>query len=270
MEKYQPITLQFDGVDNARELGGIPAEDGRHVKKGMFYRTGFLRFASPSDISFFSDTVHLNQVFDLRTEGEVKRAPDCEIPGCKNVFLPTIDPEAEKETGEALKQAYKNLPEFIVSNPFEPDLKTAAKDMYPNFLLSPYTQLQYASFLENILYSEGPVLWHCSQGKDRTGLGAIFLLASLGVSREYYMADFAESNVYYQDLVDVVSATIEQKGAGEDELDMVQAFIGVSVKNMNEALDMIDREWGSLHNYINTCLMFSDEEMDKLRQKYLE
>jgi len=270
MMEYETISLQLDGIDNARELGGIPTEDGHRVKKGMFYRTGFLRFASPEDIRFFSETVHLKQIFDLRTEGEVKRAPDCEIPGCKNVFLPTIDPEAEKNTGEALKQAYKNLPEFIITNPFEPELKRAAKNMYSDFLLSPFTQLQYASFLDFILYSDGPVLWHCSQGKDRTGLAAIFLLASLGVSRDIFMADFAESNTYYQDLVDVVSATIAAKGAGQDEFDMTQAFIGVSVKNMNEALDMIDSKWGSLHNYINTCLMFSDEEMSKLREKYLE
>jgi len=47
-----------------------------------------------------------------------------------------------------------------------------------------------------------PLLFHCSAGRDRTGVGAAMLLEVLGVERERIVADFLESNATFpQDLL---------------------------------------------------------------------
>jgi hypothetical protein len=42
-----------------------------------------------------------------------------------------------------------------------------------------------------------PLVFHCSAGRDRTGVGALMLLELLGVSRELIVADFLESNAAF-------------------------------------------------------------------------
>ena len=80
-----------------------------------------------------------------------------------------------------------------------------AANMYPSLIRSEYSQLQYATFLRLIVESpeDGGILWHCFQGKDRTGWGAAYLLFALGVDREAIIADFDLSNAAYRTLVEM-------------------------------------------------------------------
>ena len=114
------------------------------------------------------------------------------------------------------------------------------------------------------------MLWHCSQGKDRTGIGAAFILGALGADRETIVADFDRSNDSYRPLVDRFCAEIDALGGGEEQKDVVRAFMGVSTRNFCRTLDLIDAQWGSLGNYIATCLGLTEDDCRVLRERYLE
>lgn len=62
----------MDNVFNFRDLGGIPAADGRKVKSGLFFRSGLLDFANDNDIAFLK-TLGLLEVFDYRDRDEVDK-----------------------------------------------------------------------------------------------------------------------------------------------------------------------------------------------------
>ena len=47
-----------------------------------------------------------------------------------------------------------------------------------------------------------PVLFHCSCGKDRTGIGAMLILLALGVSRADALADYMLTNVYRREIIE--------------------------------------------------------------------
>ena len=146
-----------------------------------------------------------------------------------------------------------------------------AADMYPSLIRSEYSQLQYAAFLRLIVETpEGGVLWHCFQGKDRTGWGAAFVLSALGVDRETIIADFDRSNDAYRELVARLNSDIIARGGGEPEMDVVQAFMGVSTKNFRRTLDLIDREFGGMMAYLQNQLLLSPEDIHLLRKRYLE
>ena len=145
-----------------------------------------------------------------------------------------------------------------------------AADMYPSLIRSEYSQLQYAAFLRLIIETpEGAVLWHCFQGKDRTGWGAAFILSALGVDRETIIADFDRSNDAYRELVARLNRDIIARGGGEAEMDVVQAFMGVSTKNFHRTLDLIDREFGGILSYLQNQLFLSEEDIQLLRKRYL-
>ncbi len=264
--------IGLQGVANARDLGGYVMQDGRRIREGLLLRSGNLMRATEEDKRRLHEEFHLRRIFDFRTYGEVYREPDCVIPGCSNTLLPTIDPEVEKKSGEAMpKEVFLNLEAFLLRAANSLHMKRFARNMYTDFVYSEYTQLQYAAFLSGVLSTrDGAVLWHCSQGKDRTGLGAAFLLSCLGASRETIIEDFDRSNDFYRKIVERISAQAHAQGWGQEEDDVIQAFIGVHTGNFIRTLDSIDRDFGSLHDYIVNQLLFSDAEQAQLRERYLE
>lgn len=269
---YDTQRVSMEGVVNARELGGYVLPDGSRIRRGLLFRGGSLFKTPDEECARIADAYHLAYVFDLRTEGEVKHAPDKPIPGCTNVWLPTIDPETEKLGNATLpKEAYSNLVPFLIRYACEPKVQDVARRMYTDMVVNEYTQLQYAAFLQMIAgLDEGAVFWHCSQGKDRTGLGAAFLLAALGADRELILQDFLISNEYYYNEVEDVKQIIVEKGYGDAEQAVIQTFIGVNVEYFIHALDLIDKEYGSLDDYVRNQLMLSDEDRIRLRARLLE
>jgi protein-tyrosine phosphatase len=149
--------------------------------------------------------------------------------------------------------------------------KEKARQLYPSLILSEFSQLQYASFLNLILETEeGAVLWHCSQGKDRTGIGAALILGALGADKETIIEDFAHSNDIYRPVVEKFIAEVEAAGGGEEEKEVVRAFMGVSVRNFRHALDIIDANWGSIPQYLDEQMGIDENDLKTLRDRYLQ
>lgn len=263
--------MEFEAIVNARDLGGLPA-GGKTVRSGLLLRTAHLHDATDRDIQVLRDRFCLRKVFDFRTMTEAAFQPDREIPGAEHVFLPTLDIEAERRSGEAVPaETWTDLPSHIVRLAFTPLFQKKARELYPSLITSEFSQLQYAAFLNMILETpDGAVLWHCSQGKDRTGIGAALILGALGADRETIVADFDHSNINYRPLVERFCAEVEARGGGEEEKDVIRAFMGVSTRNFSRTLDLIDREWGSLEAYLLGPIGLTADDLAVLRGRYLE
>ncbi len=266
------MDIIFDNIINARDLGGMTGHEGRKVRSGLLLRTAHLHDATDEDISRLQNEFHLRRVFDFRSLSEAEFLPDREVPGATHHLLPTIDLSAERMTEQPIPQeAFLDLERHIVNYSFYPEVQQMASDMYPSLIHSEYSQLQYAAFLRLIVETpEGAVLWHCFQGKDRTGWGAAFILAALGVDRDTIIADFDRSNDAYRNQVERLNQDIVSRGGGEAEMDVVQAFMGVSTKNFRNTLDLIDREFGGMTSYLRNQLLLSKEDIHSLRKRYLE
>lgn len=264
--------ISFDNIVNARDLGGMVGVGGREIRPHRLLRTAHLHDASPADLRRLHDEYNLARVFDFRSLGEAEALPDQEVEGATHHLLPTIDLSAEKLTEQPIPQeAFLDLERHIVNFSFYPEVQAMAANMYPSLIRSEYSQLQYATFLRLIVESpeDGGMLWHCFQGKDRTGWGAAYLLFALGVDREAVIADFDLSNEAYRELVDNLNAEIISKGGGEQEMEVVQAFMGVSTSNFIRTLDLIDRDFGGMIAYLNNELMLSNDDIHILRRRFL-
>ena len=264
--------IAFEHIVNARELGGYLMPDGRRVKRGLLLRGGRLRRATDEDIRKLSEEFGVCKVFDFRTDEERRNAPDREVPGAENIWLPTLDVDTDRMLGSDLPhEAYRDLPSFLISQADNAAVLTASRNLYPDLVLNEYSQLQYSAFLQMLSASVGAVFWHCSQGKDRTGMGAAYVLAALGASRELIIRDFDISNEFYAAEVSEALARAEDEGRLCPALrETVQAFIGVSTANFVKTLDMIDEKFGSFEEYLSGALLFDRDDMQRLRDKYLE
>ena len=267
------MNILFDNIDNARDLGGIPGVGGRTIRPHRLLRTAHLHNASDADIERLKTEYNLCRIFDFRSMGEFQAVPDREIDGVQHHLLPTIDMRAEQQTGKPIPdEAFLELDRHIVNYSFYPEVQKMAANMYHSLICSEFSQLQYAAFLRLIIEApeDGGILWHCAQGKDRTGWGAAFLMFALGVDRETVIADFDESNIAYRPIVNKLNADIVARGGGEAEMAVIQAFMGVSTPNFISTLDLIDREFGGMTEYLHTILCLTHDDIQLLRRRFLE
>ena len=266
-------TVAFEGIENARELGGLEMQDGRTIRAGKLVRSAELSKATDADVALLKKRFGLTDVFDFRFEAERSKAMDREIEGVKNTWLSTLPEKfvAAFASGRADTTVVQsqNLMETLSEYAFNPKAQEMAQKLYPAIVMDTTSQKRYGEFLRGVLSSKGGALWHCSQGKDRCGWGSAFVLAALGASRETIVEDFALSNVSYAAAVEALSAKIVEKGGGEAELSFIRAMIGVSVENFESTLDLIDSRYGSLQTYLEEALGFSAEEQESLKRKYL-
>ena len=270
----QDRTIPFEGIENARELGGLVMQDGRSIRLGTLVRSGNLSKASDKDVAILKDRFRLKDVYDFRFEAEAAAAPDREMEGVRNTLLSTlpqvfIDGFSAGRADTAQIQASGFL-ERLAQYAFDPRAQEMGRRLYPAIVMDPVSQQRYGAFFRGVLEADGGVLWHCSQGKDRCGWGAAFVLAALGASRETIVEDFDFSNVSYATQVEAISQKVIEMGGGEEELAFIRAMVGVSKENFESTLDFIDSEFGSLSAYLEKALGFSAQDQAKLRSKLLK
>ena len=253
-------------IANVRDLGGIRVKGGT-VREGLLLRGGSLSSASDEDIELLSERYHVRRIFDFRTSIERRYAPDREVKGAQNIWLPAFDESSSQFLSRNLPQeAYRDLGNFLVKNASRAEVQEIASKLYLNMVENDFTLVQYAGFLQNILACEGgAVYWHCSQGKDRTGLGAAFLLAALGADRDAIMDDFCLSKVFYEEELNHFLSFVST----DEEKAVLQTFISVNDVYFSQALDYMEKFYGSVQEMLQGPLCLSEEDLEKLRDYYL-
>ena len=268
------MPLLFDAIENARDLGGLKTRDGRTVRHGLLLRCGNLSRATDADIEKLRRDFRLSDIVDFRFDAEAAKDPDREIPGVRRTQLSTLSQklidgfsqgrvDGEQPTNEEFAAS-------LVHHAQDPRAQELARQLYPVIIMDPRSQRYYGEFLRVVLAAKGGVLWHCSQGKDRAGLGAAFLLGALGADRKTIVDDFDKSTAYFASPIAMLSAKVREMGGTQAALDFIQAMVGVSKKNFERGLDLIDEKYRSLDDYIANQLGLTPEERQRLRDKYLQ
>lgn len=270
---YAQQFIPVEGIVNARDLGGYQVPGGLSVNTAKLIRAAHLAEATDADIAYL-DSLPVALVVDFRTDMEMKGKADRDIPGAKYVHLP-IDVSgssritAEEKNSLAGGQKF-DVRDIVVYAAFNEKAQALVEAMYPTLFFNPDCQRQFASFFRLVLETEnGAIVYHCSQGKDRTGVASALLLAALGADRETIVADFDATNRVYENDVKEYSQRVIAKGGTEKELAVVKAFLGCNTENFIKALDAAREEYGSLENYLKGPIGLSDADFKTLRDRYL-
>ena len=270
-------SILLNGVGNARELGGYKAEDGRTVRHGLLLRTAKLSGATQEDIERLISEYHLALVVDFRMDNEIEKNPDPEIGGARNLNLQIIDegnPLPEEMTAEA-DALIAEKGELSKVDMLRLAIKygTFSDQMYVEFLSSDKGKAGYRQLFEELLaLPDGQaVLFHCSEGKDRTGCAAMLILYALGVDEETIMEDFLLTNVYNAALIEEDRRLLEAEGISGEEMETYLPMMDqVNPAFMAAAIALMTESCGSPLNYITQELGVTEDEIAALRDKYLE
>lgn len=268
-------SLDLSGVCNARELGGYRSADGRTVRHGVLLRTAALSGATDSDLQKLREKYHLAVVADFRMDSEVERAPDPDLDGVRNLRLPIMDAELLSERTDRMRDllAKSEDPTDRMAQLFAAvDAGIVSDQMYVEFLAGAQGKTGYRQLFEELLIlPEGQsLLFHCTQGKDRTGVAAMLILSALDVDEETILKDYLLTNEYNAALIAGERQMLAGRGVPEDRMDdYLMAMDQVSVKTMTNALDWLRENYGSVNGYLEQELGVGEAERTILKDKFL-
>lgn len=145
--------------------------------------------------------------------------------------------------------------------------------VYASMIQDPHSRDQYRRFLElTAAHETGAVLWHCSAGKDRVGVGTALLLLALGVPEETIMEDYLATNAYTEKnrrriLASVFSDATQKERYREDHF---KAMLMVDRAYLQGAFDAMAQLSGSPQDFVLEGLGLSARTVQTLRENYLE
>lgn len=264
--------LPVGSIVNARDLGGYPTANGMIVRSGLLLRSASLAEVSEKDLAYLAG-ISIGTMVDFRMDFELRGKEDKIIPGAQYVRLPINSSGmdiADEDARELSRHKSFDVRKFIMIAAFNKRAQRIAREMYPTMVTDTGCQEQFAQFLQLVVHADSAILFHCTQGKDRTGLASAYILSALGVDRETIIKDFDATNAIYAKDVKRISRRIRFLGGKDKELETVKAFIGANTENFINALDLIDSEYGSMSNYLQGPLGLSEEDIRLMKEHYLQ
>ncbi|TPR42670.1 tyrosine-protein phosphatase [Apilactobacillus micheneri] len=246
---------------NFRELGGYLTKDGRTIKWNKLIRSGELSELSKADQEYLTD-YGVKYDVDLRSDLERKNAAD------KNLAKTSFIPNPIFNTGHD-----KTDEEYAKQYSINPNLGT--KNMilsYQSMVTEESAKKAFRKLFDTLLKNDqdnSSVLFHCAQGKDRTGLSAAFILFALGVSENNIRQDYLISKEQMKPYVQLKINEYSKYGMNDILKNNLSNLYSVDEKYFDAAMNTIKKEYGNVDNFLHEFIGLSDREITKLRDIYL-
>ena len=182
---------------NLRDLGDVGGVALQRVPKGLFLRSGKLSIFTPDECRDFCRKHRIQCVIDLRTPVEAAEYPDPLPDGVQYLQIPLLKDAAvgiTRETGSDPMTIIRNLrkhPEKLKE--MVPDFKA----LYTTVVTDEYSRSQLDKAVKTLRENAEKgicTLFHCTAGKDRTGIVSMALLKSYGVGDEAIVKDYLRIN----------------------------------------------------------------------------
>ena len=258
--------LPLQGTPNFRDLGGYKTADGKFVRWGLLYRSGVLTQLTGQDFAYLTP-LGIRVVCDFRTDEENKISPETWIPDAQveHLHLP-IGADANNKTVMASWNA------FLATNPGPQAIKQHLIEAYSGFAFT--NAPEYAKVFVQLKQDRLPLLYHCTGGKDRTGIFSALLLLTLGVPEKTVLQDYALTNVYLTQGLSKEAAHQMLVSSGNQAMaklspDQSKILMAADPDYLRSTLQAIDTKYGSFDNYRRDALGVSDQDVELLKAHLL-
>lgn len=243
-------------LTNFRDIGGYRTDDHKKVKKGLIYRSGEITDLSKEDHQAFEDTYGIKTIFDFRSESEIEERPNQLFEGVTTIHIDILKGLAGKSTSqEDLMNGKADADEYMTS-------------IYREFIHTPSAREAYKEFLEDVAVLNGPFIFHCFAGKDRTGFGAALILSILGVSKLDIYHDYLLTNDLRKKANDKMMEQLVKQGMDRTQVAEFRKMMEVKAEYLDASFSEMEKEYGTLENYLIKGLGLTQETIKTIREKY--
>jgi protein-tyrosine phosphatase len=240
--------VALGGAINFRDLGGYNTTDYRRTSLGRVYRAGDISKLTDADMEELKRR-KIYTVVDFRGDEEAAAAPDRLLPGADYLSLPA---------------GSGNLAEFFKNHTSGMDVMVA---FYSD--ISVFKE-KYRPFFRKLLMlpDTSAIVFHCSAGKDRTGIAAALLLYALDIPMETIMADYAATNYYRRNENEkMINWLVNEKGIDHK---MAVEIVDANPLYLESAFNAIKRQHGSVDLFLYRELGINEAAKLRLREQFLQ
>lgn len=265
--------IDFEKLNNTRDLGGLITKSGKKIRKGRLFRSGILHKASESDVGKLKSLTEL--IIDFRSSKELIERPDPSIESVTYAHLPIIREltegiTREKEASVSVTKKYAESPEGA---------RQYMINIYKNFVIDEFPLSNYSKFIDLLLEDrEKAILWHCTAGKDRAGFGAVIIEEILGVDRDSIFEDYLYTNECLKDEIKIITLNLMYKN-NIDSQDInktllfqksIDCIFGAKEEYLLGLYEKIQEVYKDFNGFLKDGLKISEAKQERLRELYLE
>ncbi len=251
---FYPRHIAMAGTPNFRDVGGLPTANGKTVKWNKVYRCGDMGMLSDNDLSLIQ-ALRIKTVVDFRNDTEIAQSADKYPEGesiqrihanigstgndasMNQLFSVILDPNANAESAhEVMRQLYVNFARSM------PDFKPLFDEFFK---------------------ADQPLLFHCTAGKDRTGVASALFLYALGVDETTIIEEFYLSNRYTRNI------EIDHPMLSKANMEVLDVIMGVHPEYIEAYFKTLREKYGSIDKAMEKELGIDEAKRNKLREKYL-
>lgn len=246
--------IKLKGAKNLRDLGGIPVEGGK-IRKNMLFRSGHLNAITEADSNIIVNGCKIKTVIDLRNSAEKKEKPDTPIEGVKLLEIPVFDSSIPGLSHET-KQNLDSVPDMT-------ELYAAVANGKSFINLCAAAQTIILSPKERFAF-----LYHCTEGKDRTGMLTAILLTVLGVDRQIIIDEYLFTNTVNRKKALLYYILVRTVKHNKRAANLVYNVFIAREEYLNEIFKVIDKI--GTDEFISDYLKITPEQLNAFKEKMIE
>ena len=232
------VRLPLEGATNVREMGGYPTMDGKVTRFKTFIRGNRLKDITEKDNEFLKN-YGITDIIDLRGNTKIQDSfvsdDNINLDYFKYHYIPFSNVETEEY-----------IAKYAIDDSF---------DFGEGYYLLLNNKKRIAEFIRTLANAKGAVLYHCTAGKDRTGVASALLLGICNVSDMDIIANYETTYTFLKN---------------EEFILSYDPFSRVSkAKFMETFIKKLKENYGTYENYVISCGV-TKEEIEIIREKFLE
>lgn len=250
----------LNSVVNFRDFGGFPSRFGGSVVRNRLFRSGAVASADQTDIKRLHD-LDFDTVIDLRYAGERDEEPSpWPVEKLDRVFFHDGDHKAEAPHMEPLRQGLLD----------EQGSDRIYRELYRDLPFDQHYPALFKCTFERLLVADGPMLVHCSAGKDRTGMLVALIQYALGVYPDAIMANYMQSR-HAPGLIamaEPAALRLADRFGLPVNVELMRHLLDVKETYLLSFFDEIEQRCGTIDAYLATLGLDEDAQV-WLRARWL-
>jgi len=258
--------IHYRHVHALRDLSTCFNFAGVKIKKGVFYRSGYLGKLSALQAKDFLDSFNIGYIIDLRTDAEKETAPDIHSDSVQYFHIPILN---EFDNPLITKENRNGVLLDISKN--KGGAVKYLERVYRKMVSDEYCLGQFKKVFDLILNKKDDkaIIFHCTQGKDRTGICAALILYALGVDKKSIKIDYRRFNNAYRFknfLISVLVAFRFMSFKVSKDLYYLQM---AHKKLIAAAFDEIKSTYPDRYGFFKKAMSINGDDINQMRRMYL-
>lgn len=250
--------IKLKGAKNVRDMGGLTNKEGKKLKEHIFLRADSLDKLNKKDIKILKEKYNLATIIDLRTNKEIEEKPDVKIENVKYIHIPVFDEGAVGITHDkkSEEEVLEKVPDMI--------------ELYNHMVTDEFCINQLKLIFNEIINTQNhAILFHCTVGKDRTGIIAMLILSLLDFDMETILEDYLYTNIASKKQANMYYKLVLTLTKNKDLANKVRKIFIADKEYLETSVKAINQIHGGVDIFIENKLGISEEVKNKLKLELL-